>query len=167
MFKEQRPNIRTEMTSLHKLANIIGIASILVGVILLILFWSDMPDTVPTHFNIQGEPDGWGSKNSLILLPILATFLFVLLSFIEKRPQSFNYLIKITEENAYKQYTLARSMMNLTKNISTLLLMVISCYSILDANETTANGLYLVISAIVVLLFIVMIWYISKSVKHK
>ena len=36
--------------------------------------WESLPDTVPTHFNAQGEPDGWGSKATLIWLPMVLIF---------------------------------------------------------------------------------------------
>ncbi len=32
----------------------------------LALVWGDLPETIPTHFNIKGEPDGWGNKLTLI-----------------------------------------------------------------------------------------------------
>lgn len=41
----------------------------------LAMIWSGLPETVPTHFNIKGEPDGWGSKSTLIWVP---AFLVVL-----------------------------------------------------------------------------------------
>ena len=30
-----------------------------------------LPDTVPTHYNIKGEPDGFGSKYELLMFPVL------------------------------------------------------------------------------------------------
>lgn len=31
--------------------------------------WNQLPDIVPTHFNLAGEADGWSSKQFLIFLP--------------------------------------------------------------------------------------------------
>lgn len=33
--------------------------------------WNGLPETVPTHWNIKGEIDGWSSKNTLLLIPFL------------------------------------------------------------------------------------------------
>jgi uncharacterized membrane protein len=33
-----------------------------------------LPDTIPTHFNIEGKADGWGSKDSIFLLPSILGF---------------------------------------------------------------------------------------------
>lgn len=30
-----------------------------------------LPETIPTHFNIEGKPDGFGSKDSIYLAPII------------------------------------------------------------------------------------------------
>jgi len=40
----------------------------------------DLPDQVPLHFDASGQPDGWGDKNWLLLLPLLAVALYVLLT---------------------------------------------------------------------------------------
>lgn len=45
--------------------------------------WPSMPDRIPAHWNIQGEIDRWGGKfEGLILLPLIATALYLLLRFL-------------------------------------------------------------------------------------
>jgi len=54
---------------------------IIVPIAYLIYIWGSLPDTVPIHFNAQGEADGWGSKQTLIWLPLamtLGTYLMML-----------------------------------------------------------------------------------------
>ncbi|MFC4634167.1 SdpI family protein [Dokdonia ponticola] len=47
--------------------------------------YADLPETVPTHWNLQGEIDGWGSKNMLWIIPFATGFLgYVLLSLVPK-----------------------------------------------------------------------------------
>lgn len=59
-----------------------------------------LPEEIPIHFNGIGEADGFGSKTTIFLTPIIATFLVVLLSVLERNPENFNYTVKITKENA-------------------------------------------------------------------
>lgn len=40
------------------LTSVITLLPIIVGLI----FWNRLPDKVPTHFNLEGEVDGWSSK---------------------------------------------------------------------------------------------------------
>lgn len=45
-------------------------------------FWDELPDEVPTHFNIQGEADDWGPKwMAAYLIPMIGvgTYLMILL----------------------------------------------------------------------------------------
>lgn len=37
------------------------------------LVWNRLPEQVPMHFNIRGEADGWGSRQSLVWLLALTT----------------------------------------------------------------------------------------------
>lgn len=160
-------NVKTTKTTALKLLDIAGVASIVAGMLLLIVFWRDMPDSVPIHFNIQGEPDGWGSKYSLIMVPIIAIGLFALCTVLEDKTKFYNIPFKITEDNAQIQYQLARSMINVTKNLSTILLMVISCYSIFQADGAQGRGLTVCISIIVGILILSIVVYFIKAFKHK
>lgn len=51
--------------------------------------WNSLPETVPTHWNYNGEIDGWGKKSSLILttflLPVLTYLLFSLIPLIDPK----------------------------------------------------------------------------------
>ncbi|HEX6693345.1 MAG TPA: DUF1648 domain-containing protein [Longimicrobiales bacterium] len=35
------------------------------------LWYSGMPDRIPIHFDLAGRPDGWGSRASFIVLPLI------------------------------------------------------------------------------------------------
>lgn len=37
----------------------------------------DLPDKIPIHFNFKGEPDGYGSKRLLFIIPVLTTLLYI------------------------------------------------------------------------------------------
>jgi uncharacterized membrane protein len=44
------------------------------------LSWSELPERVPSHYNAAGEPDRWGSKGSVLILPAVGANLFILLT---------------------------------------------------------------------------------------
>ena len=58
----------------------------LLGTIVLSFYYFDLlPEKVPTHFNLHGEADGWGSKNTLIIpFPIIKLTTYLLLFFLNK-----------------------------------------------------------------------------------
>lgn len=38
--------------------------------------WSDLPARIPMHFNAAGQPNGWGGKAGVLLLPGVSLFLY-------------------------------------------------------------------------------------------
>ena len=45
---------------------------ILLPIVAGLILWNRFPEEVPIHFNMQGEPDGWGSKTTTVfLMPLL------------------------------------------------------------------------------------------------
>jgi uncharacterized membrane protein len=42
--------------------------------------YASLPDTIPTHFNAQGLPDEWGSRQSIFAFPAFGAFMYLLLT---------------------------------------------------------------------------------------
>ena len=112
---KKRPVINIELTALDKFLEAISL-------ILLIALWaytltnfSDLPDSIPTHYNAMGEVDNTGSKWSIFVLAGVATFLYAMLTVLNRFPHYFNYLAEITEENTYDHYKLSTRLMRVIK----------------------------------------------------
>jgi hypothetical protein len=58
-----------------------------------------LPGRIPTHFDLAGNPDGWGKPEALWLLPIVGTFLYSLMTVVARFPAHFNYPVVITSAN--------------------------------------------------------------------
>lgn len=43
------------------------------------IFWKELPERIPIHWNLRGEINGWGSKYSLFVMPIVSLVTIVLL----------------------------------------------------------------------------------------
>ena len=55
-----------------------------------ITFWAlngadRLPDRVPTHFDISGRPNAWGSPGMLWILPAVGLGLYLLMTLLEVR----------------------------------------------------------------------------------
>ena len=58
---------------------------ILIPFAYLAYIWNDLPEIVPTHWDVNGEIDGYSSKKTLILIPILLPLLiYAILSLVPK-----------------------------------------------------------------------------------
>lgn len=77
--------------------------------------YSHLPEIIPVHFNFYGKADNYGPRNFIWMLPGLATLLFALMTILNRHPHRFNYLVRITPENALRHYGHAVRLMRYLK----------------------------------------------------
>ena len=118
----KQPDYQSEPTDLDRLLNLISFTAMAALLIYSAWIYPQLPDRIPTHFNIRGEPDDYGPKTIFLLFPGIAFALFVLFSVISRKPQNYNYPFKITPENADRQYRLANALMTTIKTTVILLM---------------------------------------------
>lgn len=59
-----------------------------------------LPDRIPTHFDISGQPNAWGSPGFLWLLPVVATGIYLLMTVLGSiRFRRYNLPVAVTEAN--------------------------------------------------------------------
>ena len=87
------------MKRLRLISNIISILLIGGYVVFLTACWTNIPETVPTHFDVLGRADAYGSKESLIAEVAIMAALFLLLAVAERFPSVWNFPVKVTAEN--------------------------------------------------------------------
>jgi len=69
-----------------------------------------LPSRIPTHFDLAGHANGWGSPAMLLALPGVALAVFLLMSWVAHSPQAFNYPVRVTPANRARLETLAVGM---------------------------------------------------------
>ena len=137
---EERPKIKLELTTADKTLELIGWLSIIAIWWLTITNYAALPGTIPTHYNGAGQADGFGGKRTILILPLIATILFVGMTILNKFPRMFNYPANITKDNALRQYTNATRMIRYLKLIIVIIFGIIVFKTIQNANGQ-ANGL--------------------------
>ncbi len=110
-----RPKLKLPLSRVEKVIQVISAIGLIGIIMMLFTSWSSLPDKIPSHYGFSGEVDSWGDKGILFLLPIIAIFMYGLLTIIERIPHLYNYMCEITEENAEFQYRNARMMLTLLK----------------------------------------------------
>lgn len=61
--------------------------------------WDDLPQIIPTHFGISGDPDNFGPKKEILIIPTIFTVLGILMYFI------MHNIHKIDPKKKYKATT--------------------------------------------------------------
>jgi uncharacterized membrane protein len=113
--KATRPTTRPDMTPIDWLLEAVALLGILIFLGFVIYQYPRLPEVIPSHFNGAGLPDDYSSKSSIWLLTGIGVFLYAMLSLIVMIPHQFNYTVKITPENALRQYTLAMRLVRYLK----------------------------------------------------
>ena len=91
----------------HFILEIQGYVILLISIIYGIAFAVSTEGEVPTHFQMDGTVDGYGSPATLLILPVVMLFCNVMMSVILHfmNPKSWNMVVKPTEANALYLYT--------------------------------------------------------------
>lgn len=122
-----------------------------IGLAVAIGYYPDLPEQIPTHFGPGGEADKSGSKNTIFLLPIVSFVMVAAFVILSKFPHKFNYLNKITPENAESEYRKMRKVLRVV-NVLTSLMFTLITWDILQ----TAKGISAGLSAWFWIVFIVL-----------
>jgi len=161
----ERPKLKLELKTFDKTLEILGWTSILVIWVLTTTNYTNLPDTIPVHYNGAGQADGFGGKATILTLPLIATVLFIGLTILNKFPHIFNYPTNITPDNALRQYTNATRLIRYLKFIIVVIFGLIAFKTIQNANgQEDGLGIWF-LPVTLGLIFIPMIYYIVKSFK--
>lgn len=121
-----RPVIQFSKTTTERWLDIISWLFVTLSFAVVLGHYSDLPDTIPTHFDGAGNVDGYGSKYTVFLLPVLSFLIVAGLIYLSKFPHRFNYLKTITPENAEFEYKNARMMVRVLNALVSLLLLALT-----------------------------------------
>lgn len=163
-----RPKLYIESSNLDIFIELVAAVAVLFNIAVAIYGWFTLPDIIPTHFNIIGEVDGYGSRNSILFLPILSGLLYTLFSIFSNYSHIFNYAVKITDSNAYIQYKLAKTFLSIIKSELIILFGYIELAIIISAlnHKNTLLGIASLL-AITLIFLITTGYYIYQSIKAK
>lgn len=164
---ETRPQIKLTLSKLDKNLELTSKIFLVVMWGLTLYTFLKLPTTIPIHFNAAGHADNYGNKMTLLILPVLATIIYFGLTQLNKYPHIFNYMTKISEDNAEKQYTIATRMLRFLKFSILLIFSLIILFTYLTTIGVT-NGLgFWFLPLTFGLLLIPTIISISQSFKKK
>jgi len=100
-----------------------------------------LPDIIPSHFDMKGEVDGYGTKYYIWIMPIMGVIFYFGFKYLLKKPHIYNYPSPVTEENAEKLYRGGTSLMRYVLLFSQLTFLVITIAMIYSAFYPDENFL--------------------------
>jgi uncharacterized membrane protein len=162
---EQRPKVRPINTAFDKTLELLGLLFLFIMWGITIYIFTKLPNIIPIHFNASGSADNYGNKNNVLVLPIISTIIYLVITLLNKYPHIFNYASKITEQNALKQYSIATRMLRFLKLAIQVLFSTFLILVFLNVKGIT-NGLgYWFLPFTIILLLTPTIYYLTQSFK--
>ncbi|MGM0843698.1 MAG: DUF1648 domain-containing protein [Bacillota bacterium] len=129
-----------------KMFSYFSFIALLLNLMHVIMVWTEIPSSISIHF-INGEPDRWGSKLFLLIMPLVGLLLWWLLGKLAKHPEKFNY-INLTDKNREKQYKMTGKVMVLIQNLSLLAFVLANEEFLRNAAGSNSSNIFLVLSIV-------------------
>lgn len=161
-----RPVIDVPMTAAQRTMAQITWLCVTLSVICTLIAMNYLPATIPTHFDVAGKPDGYGSKMIILLLPGITLGMNLLLALICRLPAyKYNYTITITRENAERQYRMSKTFISLIRLLVVLMLTFLNMFVLYSTFRGGLNPIvmFAVISIMPVAMLGAVIVYFVKA----
>jgi uncharacterized membrane protein len=109
----KRPVLHLPLSASEKIIEVAAGIGILATILL--LYRPALPDSIPSHFNVAGQPDTWGDKSLLWIMVAIPVVIYLAMTLLSRFPQIFNYPFTLTEENVERQYRCVRLLVSILK----------------------------------------------------
>lgn len=160
---EKRPKLKPALNRIDIAIEIMALLGLLAIWILPAYSFHSLPENIPSHFGINGQPDSWGSKQGIFFLPLISMVLVLGLSILNRFPHIFNYPVLVTNDNALLLYTRATRIIRILKLSIAVLFFFIEWQICKISNTSGLPGWFLPIVLIIpVLLPVVMAFTLTK-----
>lgn len=124
-----------------EVASVVALIAIVTGAV---AAYSGLPDRVPTHFDLAGRPDDYGSRATVFFMPVVAAVLYTIMTLAQRlKPWYWNIPARVTEENAAAVYGATARMLRIVKLASVLLVGLVLVVIVRSAHAGNAQGTWL------------------------
>ena len=157
------------LTPFEKVLNVASIALIIATWVYVWVALKDLPDRIPVHFDITGQPDRFGSKYELLIMPGIGTFIAIVLQLVTLCPQSYNLpKIQITADNGARIYTYARILMRVMSVLISgfFVFVLVTWINAVKKEKSLDMGIVLGCSAVFIFLIGTSICVFTKKCKN-
>lgn len=134
-----RPKVNLPDTRIEKIYDGVSTGCVIVMVVLSMWILLSLPETIPIHWNLKGEADGFGSRYWMILVPILSVSFYFGNTKLVKIPHAYNYLKTLTPDNFKEEYVWARKLLRVAHLLSQLTFLFLVIFTIKSAFSEDQN----------------------------
>jgi uncharacterized membrane protein len=163
--ENSRPRFKPKLSLLDWIVESMAIFITTCQWIHLLIEFPRLPTPIPIHYDFLGHADAYGSKSTLLFIPILSSVIAVLLTWLNRFPHAFNYPMPITATNASQQYLLATRLVRILKLIIMILFTAIETHSIQLAQHQPSHWQFVFTSLILTIVIAPFVYLIISTGK--
>jgi len=119
-----------------------------------------LPERIPTHFDVAGNANGWGSPAMLMLLPVIATVLYLFMTVVSRFPAAFDYPVRVTRLNLPRLQNLTINVIAWIKTELACLFLALQWWMIQAARSGKGHLPPLLMPGFLVLIFATAGWHL-------
>ena len=157
--------MKIKLDSTNKILEAVSFISLASTILIVGFTIPKLPDIIPCHFDFNGNPNRYGSKNTLWAIVAVSAFIYVLFGVISMFPESFNYPSQKNDKE--KQYKLGAGLMRSLRACILLFITIIAYVIVQSAQTGSANGAFWLIGIILVIIAGNLIWFAVRWKKIK
>ncbi|SFR64738.1 DUF1648 domain-containing protein [Maribacter stanieri] len=159
------PKLEIRLTKNQQNLLLLGWFIVVLNFIIVAIFYTELPNKIPSHFNFKGEIDGYGSKDSIWTFPVLTLIIYLFLNLVIKKvkPWNMNYPVSLSKRNAPELYKISLRMLVYLSLAISIMLTPILIEIIAQAYGLSFSFNFTIITAfIVAFVTITPLYYIFK-----
>ena len=157
--------MKIKLDAADKFFEAVAIISVFANAAIIAINYSGLPDVIPNHFDLNGLPNQYGSKNSLWAVVAVSVFIYTLMGIIAMFPASFNYPSQKNDKES--QYKLGVKLLRSLRACILLFIALISFVMIQSAKTGMIKGTFWIIAIVPAILFGNLIWFFVQWRKIK
>lgn len=165
IMDESRPVIQLKVSRLDRILELLSAGLLLFTWLYCLYRYSSLPQQIPIHFDLEGKPDNHGSKLSLFLFPGIITLVYALLTVLNRHPHVYNYMQRITAENAAEYYTSATRLIRVIKFVITFFTMLLAIYITGSASKSHSYLPWWLMPAFVLSMILPVVFHVIRRSK--
>lgn len=148
------PDVRAPRAFGDKILEAIAVLLLLGIWVVAFILYNKAPDVIPTHINVYGKADRIGSKDTLLVLAGIATFVMALTGYRSFFPSRMSrFPVQITEQNMLIQYALIARYLRVL-NVLVGMLFITMLFNISEFFLSIGNGVLEILMVIIVALLL-------------
>ncbi|MFM2230073.1 MAG: hypothetical protein RL607_1331 [Bacteroidota bacterium] len=165
-MESQRPQLTIPLTRYDFGIEFVALAGLVASWIYVAWQYPHLPEVIPTHFNGQGQVDGYGDKWTIFMGIGFATAAYVVLTYIGRHPHWFNYPVAVTEANAPRLYQLSTRMLRTLKLVLVGVFFAIEWQTVQVAQHAAFDGGRWILLGVMGAVFVPLFYFLIQLFKN-